>query len=195
MASGHVSKGGNVKCEILVWKSFCQFSECNGMILLPGLGHWRRPRSWKLKWGKEKLKKPTCAGLQVNFLGEWSDKHHLYEDDEPLTATPAWLTERVVQTLLFAIGPLHRGTVDCAESITVVSHKVGICRVSPDGKPCRTVFTKISFNGHSSLLRCEYNAGHVNFDFTCLDCSTTAPFHPQTRLCHYILSMCSLVHH
>ena len=37
----------------------------------------------------------------------------------------------------------------------VVSHKIGVCRVSADGKPCRTVFTRINYNGKSSVVKCK----------------------------------------
>ena len=37
----------------------------------------------------------------------------------------------------------------------VESHKIGICRVSANGKPCRTVFTRIHFNGKSSVVKCK----------------------------------------
>ena len=37
----------------------------------------------------------------------------------------------------------------------MASHKLGVCRVDSAGKPCSTLFTKLSYNGSSSLLRCE----------------------------------------
>ena len=36
-----------------------------------------------------------------------------------------------------------------------MSHKIGVCRVSRDGKPCKTVFTRISCDGKSSILKCK----------------------------------------
>ncbi|KAK3703969.1 hypothetical protein QZH41_009886, partial [Actinostola sp. cb2023] len=45
--------------------------------------------------------------------------------------------------------------VNCEEPISVVSHKVGVCRVSPDGKPCRTLFTRLHSNGNSSVVKCK----------------------------------------
>uniref|UniRef100_A0A8C6R2T1 Pseudouridylate synthase RPUSD2 n=1 Tax=Nannospalax galili TaxID=1026970 RepID=A0A8C6R2T1_NANGA len=44
--------------------------------------------------------------------------------------------------------------VTCKEPILVVSYKVGVCRVDPRGKPCETVFQRLSYNGHSSVVRC-----------------------------------------
>ncbi|XP_028677293.2 RNA pseudouridylate synthase domain-containing protein 2 [Erpetoichthys calabaricus] len=44
--------------------------------------------------------------------------------------------------------------VICEEPILVVSYKVGVCRVDPKGKPCRTVFQRLSTNGRSSVVRC-----------------------------------------
>ena len=45
--------------------------------------------------------------------------------------------------------------IDCNEPIAVVSHKVGICRVDKDGKPCRTIFTRESFDGTNSIVKCK----------------------------------------
>ena len=42
----------------------------------------------------------------------------------------------------------------CEEPILVVSFKVGVCRVHPKGKECRTVFQRLSFNGSTSVVRC-----------------------------------------
>ncbi|KAF4083939.1 hypothetical protein AMELA_G00123120 [Ameiurus melas] len=44
--------------------------------------------------------------------------------------------------------------VVCEEPILVVSFKVGLCRVDPKGKDCRTVFQKLGYNGRSSVVRC-----------------------------------------
>ncbi|XP_032220249.2 pseudouridylate synthase RPUSD2 [Nematostella vectensis] len=52
--------------------------------------------------------------------------------------------------------------VDCEQPIIVVSHKVGICRVSPDGKSCRTVFTKLHSNGKSSVVKCIPYTGRMH---------------------------------
>ena len=46
-------------------------------------------------------------------------------------------------------------TIDCEEPVLVVSHKIGVCRVAANGKPCRTVFTSWSYNGKSSVVKCK----------------------------------------
>ncbi|XP_030641542.1 pseudouridylate synthase RPUSD2 [Chanos chanos] len=51
-------------------------------------------------------------------------------------------------------GEFPEGEVICEEPILVVSFKVGLCRVDPKGKPCRTVFQRLSWNGKSSVVRC-----------------------------------------
>ncbi|XP_066540237.1 RNA pseudouridylate synthase domain-containing protein 2 [Hoplias malabaricus] len=51
-------------------------------------------------------------------------------------------------------GEFPDGEVVCEEPILVVSFKVGLCRVDPKGKECRTVFQKLSYNGRSSVVRC-----------------------------------------
>lgn len=51
-------------------------------------------------------------------------------------------------------GEFPEDEVICEEPILVVSFKVGICRVDPKGKDCRTVFQRLSFNGKTSVVRC-----------------------------------------
>ncbi|RVE57263.1 hypothetical protein OJAV_G00214460 [Oryzias javanicus] len=51
-------------------------------------------------------------------------------------------------------GEFPEGEVVCEEPILVVSFKVGLCRVDPKGKECRTVFQRLSFNGKTSVVRC-----------------------------------------
>nr|XP_030698816.1 RNA pseudouridylate synthase domain-containing protein 2 [Globicephala melas] len=52
--------------------------------------------------------------------------------------------------------------VTCKEPILVVSYKVGVCRVDPRGKPCETVFQRLSCNGHSSVVRCRPLTGRTH---------------------------------
>lgn len=51
-------------------------------------------------------------------------------------------------------GEFPEGEVVCEEPILVVSFKIGLCRVDPAGKDCRTVFQRLSFNGRTSTVRC-----------------------------------------
>ncbi|KAM6973243.1 pseudouridylate synthase RPUSD2 [Aplochiton taeniatus] len=51
-------------------------------------------------------------------------------------------------------GKFPEGELVCEEPILVVSFKVGLCRVDPKGKECRTVFQRLSYNGTSSVVRC-----------------------------------------
>ena len=43
----------------------------------------------------------------------------------------------------------------CNEPILVVCKKLGVCKVDPAGKPCSTLFTRVSYNGTSSVVACE----------------------------------------
>lgn len=52
--------------------------------------------------------------------------------------------------------------VTCTEPILVVSYKVGVCRVDARGKPCETVFQRLSYNGHSSVVRCRPLTGRTH---------------------------------
>ncbi|XP_071399948.1 pseudouridylate synthase RPUSD2 isoform X3 [Centroberyx affinis] len=51
-------------------------------------------------------------------------------------------------------GEFPESELICEEPILVVSFKVGLCRVHPKGKECRTVFQRLSFNGSTSVVRC-----------------------------------------
>lgn len=42
----------------------------------------------------------------------------------------------------------------CEEPIKVVSHKIGVCRVSKnEGKPCKTVFKRLTYDGKTSIVK------------------------------------------
>lgn len=51
-------------------------------------------------------------------------------------------------------GEFPQDELICEEPILVVSFKIGLCRVDPKGKECRTVFQRLSFNGKTSVVRC-----------------------------------------
>ena len=38
----------------------------------------------------------------------------------------------------------------------MVSHKLGVSKVDPSGKPCSTCFTRLSYNGTTSVVKCEW---------------------------------------
>ncbi|XP_051873867.1 RNA pseudouridylate synthase domain-containing protein 2 [Pristis pectinata] len=59
-------------------------------------------------------------------------------------------------------GEFPDGDVWCEEPILVVSYKVGVCRVHPAGKPCRTIFRRLSYNGRSSMVRCLPYTGRTH---------------------------------
>ncbi|XP_067847065.1 RNA pseudouridylate synthase domain-containing protein 2 [Heptranchias perlo] len=59
-------------------------------------------------------------------------------------------------------GEFPDSEITCEEPILVVSYKVGVCRVDPTGKPCRTVFQKLGYNGTSSVVRCFPYTGRTH---------------------------------
>ncbi|XP_061855040.1 pseudouridylate synthase RPUSD2 [Colius striatus] len=59
-------------------------------------------------------------------------------------------------------GQFPADEVVCEEPILVVSYKVGVCRVDPRGKPCTTVFQRLSYNGRSSVVRCLPRTGRTH---------------------------------
>lgn len=52
--------------------------------------------------------------------------------------------------------------VECSEPIDVVSFKIGVCKVSKDGKECTTVFTKLSSNGKTSVILAKPRTGRMH---------------------------------
>nr|CAD7458501.1 unnamed protein product [Timema tahoe] len=59
-------------------------------------------------------------------------------------------------------GDFPDGIVECNEAIEVVSFKIGVCRVSPKGKPCMTSFQKLEFNGKTSIVSCKPHTGRMH---------------------------------
>ncbi|KAG7465611.1 hypothetical protein MATL_G00155370 [Megalops atlanticus] len=60
------------------------------------------------------------------------------------------------------VGEFPEGELVCEEPILVVSFKVGVCRVDPKGKPCRTAFQRLSWNGRSSVVLCKPLTGRTH---------------------------------
>lgn len=60
------------------------------------------------------------------------------------------------------VGDFPNEEIDVNQPISISSHKVGVCRVHPDGKPCLTRFQKLSYNGSSSLVKCYPHTGRMH---------------------------------
>nr|XP_015194748.1 PREDICTED: RNA pseudouridylate synthase domain-containing protein 2 [Lepisosteus oculatus] len=60
------------------------------------------------------------------------------------------------------LGVFPEGELVCEEPILVVSYKVGVCRVDPRGKPCRTVFHRLRTDGRSSVVQCRPLTGRTH---------------------------------
>ncbi|XP_047489835.1 RNA pseudouridylate synthase domain-containing protein 2-like isoform X3 [Penaeus chinensis] len=59
-------------------------------------------------------------------------------------------------------GEFPREHIECNEPIEVVSYKIGVCKVSPTGKDCRTEFTRLSYNGKTSVVLCRPHTGRMH---------------------------------
>uniref|UniRef100_A0A7M4FLK2 Pseudouridine synthase n=1 Tax=Crocodylus porosus TaxID=8502 RepID=A0A7M4FLK2_CROPO len=60
------------------------------------------------------------------------------------------------------LGEFPENEVICEEPILVVSYKVGVCRVDPKGKSCKTVFQRLSYNGKTSVVKCFPHTGRTH---------------------------------
>ncbi|XP_071502438.1 uncharacterized protein [Diadema antillarum] len=59
-------------------------------------------------------------------------------------------------------GEFSSEPVECAEPIFIVSHKIGVCRVKTDGKPCHTRFERLSYDGETSIIKCYPLTGRMH---------------------------------
>ncbi|CAO3626613.1 unnamed protein product [Cunninghamella blakesleeana] len=50
----------------------------------------------------------------------------------------------------------------CEEPIKVISHKLSMNYVHPEGKPCKTIFHRIKYDGQSSIVRCKPITGRTH---------------------------------
>ncbi|KAM6274160.1 pseudouridylate synthase RPUSD2 [Porphyrio hochstetteri] len=60
------------------------------------------------------------------------------------------------------VGEFPEHEVVCEEPILVVSYKVGVCRVDPKGKFCKTIFQRLSYNGQTSVVKCLPRTGRTH---------------------------------
>ncbi|XP_017075672.2 LOW QUALITY PROTEIN: RNA pseudouridylate synthase domain-containing protein 2 [Drosophila eugracilis] len=59
-------------------------------------------------------------------------------------------------------GRFPDGIVECHEKIDVVSYKIGVCKVSPKGKDCKTTFQRIGEVGDDSIVLCKPLTGRMH---------------------------------
>ncbi|XP_075213779.1 rluA pseudouridine synthase 2 [Lycorma delicatula] len=54
--------------------------------------------------------------------------------------------------------------ISCSEPIEVVSYKIGVCKVSPKGKECRSTFHKLGYNpvSNTSVVLCLPHSGRMH---------------------------------
>jgi len=72
-------------------------------------------------------------------------------------------TRQVVKEYVCRVeGEFTSEPVVCNEPIEVVSYKIGVCRVSPKGKECRTEFERLSYNGKTSVVLCRPHTGRMH---------------------------------
>lgn len=57
-----------------------------------------------------------------------------------------------------------RTEIECQEPIEVVSYKIGVCKVSPKGKDCSTVFKRLGYNPNTntSVVLCKPKTGRMH---------------------------------
>ncbi|XP_059221889.1 pseudouridylate synthase RPUSD2 isoform X2 [Stomoxys calcitrans] len=59
-------------------------------------------------------------------------------------------------------GNFPENPIECNEPIEVVSYKIGVCKVSPNGKECKTSFQKLSYDGKTSVVLCKPLTGRMH---------------------------------
>ncbi|KAJ8325533.1 DRAP deaminase [Batrachochytrium dendrobatidis] len=70
---------------------------------------------------------------------------------------------RIHKTYLARVkGEFPADAIECHEPIETVEFKVGVNIVSPTGKPCSTLFKRLSYNGLTSVVQCEPLTGRTH---------------------------------
>jgi len=59
-------------------------------------------------------------------------------------------------------GEFPEGAVHCRQPIEVLSYKVGVCKAAAQGRDCWTEFTRLSYNGRSSVVLCRPRTGRMH---------------------------------
>ncbi|KAI9013637.1 pseudouridine synthase, partial [Hyaloraphidium curvatum] len=59
-------------------------------------------------------------------------------------------------------GDFPSGTITVDAPLMVYEHKLGVNCVSPNGKPATTIFEKLSYNGHTSVVQCQPLTGRTH---------------------------------
>ncbi|KAI9311926.1 DRAP deaminase [Dichotomocladium elegans] len=60
------------------------------------------------------------------------------------------------------VGEFPDGEIVCEAPIKTISYKLSLNYVHQDGKACKTVFEKISYNGKTSVVRCRPKTGRTH---------------------------------
>ncbi|KAI8064401.1 pseudouridine synthase [Gongronella butleri] len=99
-----------------------------------------------------RLDRPT-SGLML--ISKTSEKAHKMERE---------MSQRNIQKEYVARvdGVFPEEEITCNEPIKIISHKLSISYVHPEGKPCTTVFQRISTDGQSSIVRCKPLTGRTH---------------------------------
>lgn len=60
------------------------------------------------------------------------------------------------------VGKFPDGDTVCTEPLGVMSHKFSIYKVDPNGKDSKTTFTRLNFNGRTSVVKCVPHTGRTH---------------------------------
>ena len=71
-------------------------------------------------------------------------------------------TFHVIYLHFIVLFQIFRSCTECVQPVEVVSYKIGVCKVSPRGKECRTEFERLSFNGKTSVVLCRPFTGRMH---------------------------------
>ncbi|VDI47010.1 Hypothetical predicted protein [Mytilus galloprovincialis] len=60
------------------------------------------------------------------------------------------------------VGEFPQEEITCDQPLDLISHKISMMRVKSSGKPSKTVFQRLSYNGKSSVVRCLPYTGRTH---------------------------------
>ncbi|KAG5438576.1 hypothetical protein PCANB_002681 [Pneumocystis canis] len=70
---------------------------------------------------------------------------------------------RVIKEYLCKVyGLFPEGEVVCTEPLLTISPKFGLNRVHPDGKPSKSIFKRLSYDGKTSIVHCQPLTGRTH---------------------------------
>ena len=120
---------------------------------------------WSQCWTKREIVfcscEHECKSYYSNFGGKLTRNFWWMADK---TTSQNWIIWGHVNNRISKLNSItyFRGVTECTQPVEVVSYKIGVCKVSPSGKECRTEFERLNYNGRTSVVLCRPFTGRMH---------------------------------